>query len=153
MSTDDGTEAVSGSTDFLTVYPMYNGFLGTINPPDTLYTVTLKDGGGGTKGVITGTSMGPSGWTDWRNFWDVETQMVYGDRLEVDSEAGFDQIIDIPEFDIQYDLINDLITGNVFPNVLLYVDVSRPGGRICSHRCKRRFCHHDKQVPEFLRRR
>jgi hypothetical protein len=123
----DAINEVSGGADYLRIWPNYNGTVGSISPPGTAFTITLKGGGGSTKAVIDGTSHEPTGSIGWMNFNETGEQIEYGDIIEVQAENGFNQVIDIPNFDIQLDLGADSISGNVLPNVLLYVEVGDQG--------------------------
>ena len=124
---EDAIDEAHGGTDYLRVWPDYNGTLGRINPPGGVFTLTLKNSGGIPKAAIQGTSDEFDGWIGWMSFNEAGEIMEYGDIVEVQSESGFDQEIQIPAFDVQLDLENDKVSGNLLPNTLLHVDVGPQG--------------------------
>jgi hypothetical protein len=124
--TEDGIDAVSGNVDSVRVYPNYNGLSGSISPGGTAYTITLKEDGGGDKAVINGNSPEqPERF--WEPFWNTGEMIEFGDIIEIQAENGFNQVIQVPAMDVQFDLAGDRIIGNVLPNVSLYVNIDDQG--------------------------
>lgn len=112
--------------DFVRVWPQYNGVLGSLNPANTPFTLTLRDRSGGFKAQLTGTS-GDDGWIGWNDFNGEGVQIETGDEIQVESAAGFDQTVVIPDLLAQMDEANDRVTGYGPPNALLNVNIGDQG--------------------------
>ena len=110
--------------DIVRVWPQYNGVLGTLNPPGVAYTLTLQDSSGGFKAQLTGNSFDPDGNIGFQAFGHTGTQIQAGDRVVVESAAGFNQTVDIPELSLNFDEGNDLISGSAPTNSLINLNIN-----------------------------
>ena len=124
---DDYTERIYREVDYLRVWPQYNGTSALFGPPGTAYTITLRDGGGGFKAQLTGTSDDPIGEAGWNGFWETGAEIETGDQIQAQSAAGFSQTVHIPEMTLQFDEANDSVSGSGPVNSLLYVYVNDQG--------------------------
>ena len=124
---DDYTDRVYQEVDSLRVWPDYNGTIALFGPPGTPYTITLRDGGGGFKAQLTGVSDEPIGQAGWNDFWSENEQIETGDQLQAQSAAGFSQTVHIPAMTLQFDEVNDRVSGTAPANTLLYVSVDNQG--------------------------
>jgi uncharacterized repeat protein (TIGR01451 family) len=124
---NDYIERIDRVTDGFGMWLPGNGMWAMLPPVGTPYTFTLYDNGGGFKAQLTGTSPQPIGGTGWRDFWSTGEQMQAGDRLQVQSAAGFSQTVTIPDITVSPDLDNDVVTGDAPANTLLYVSVDGQG--------------------------
>lgn len=119
----DMVDFVNSQVDYLRVWPQYNGTLGKINPPDTAFTITLKDSSGTPEAEIYGTSGSFDGNIGWKNFGGTGEQIEPGDKLTVQSAAGLSQTIQVPELGFEYHLDDNTLTGVGPANEKVYVDV------------------------------
>ena len=126
-TSDEYLELISREVDWVRVWPRENLLIAVLSPPGTAYTLTLYDGSGDLKGELTGTSGPPIG-RFWRHFGEVGQQIEVGDRIQVQSAAGFSQTVFIPPLTLEIDAANDLVSGSGPANSLLYMEVDN-GGR------------------------
>ncbi|HET92251.1 MAG TPA: hypothetical protein ENN99_16155, partial [Chloroflexi bacterium] len=115
-------ERISGRTNQIRVWPDYNGVSGEL--PTGAYTITLRDGDGGFKAQLTGSSGGSIG---FRHFGEVGAELELGDQLQVQAADGFDQIIDVPVMTVMMDTASNTVNGTAPPNVLLALEVGNEG--------------------------
>ncbi|MFZ5808602.1 MAG: hypothetical protein ACOY16_04890 [Chloroflexota bacterium] len=109
------------------VYPFFNGLSGVLPPAGSAYTITLSDSGANVKAQITGNSPDPIGEIGWLDFWSSGVVMEAGDGVRVESSAGFDQSIQVPEVIAYADLDTDTVYGTAPPNSLLWIDAPNDG--------------------------
>ena len=88
---DEYIERIYREVDWVEIERSDNGLEAVLYPPGTVYTITLYDGGGGWKAQLNGTSNDPIGETWWQDFWGPGEQIEAGDRVQVQSAAGFSQ--------------------------------------------------------------
>jgi len=121
--TEDGqVEALTGNTDFVQAWAMYDYTAVSFAPPGTPYTLTLRTGDGTFKGQLTGVSSEPTG-MDHRGWGEVGAQLVEGDTIQAQSETGFDQTLTIVPLGVFPDANADVIYGFGPPNALVNLSI------------------------------
>lgn len=121
--TEDGqVEALTGNTDFVRAWAMYNYTVVSFAPPRTPYTLTLRAGDGTYKGQLTGVSNEPTG-MDHRGWGEVDAQLVAGDTIQAQSATGFDQTLTVVPLDVFPDERSDVIRGYGPPNTLVNLNI------------------------------
>ena len=115
-------ERIYAEVDGFRVWLDANLVLGLLSPPDTPYTITLRDSGGSFKAQLTGTSGDPIGHIGWNQFGGANIET--GDQVQVQSAAGFSQTVHVPPMTIELDEANDTVSGTGPINSLLYVGVN-----------------------------
>jgi uncharacterized repeat protein (TIGR01451 family) len=123
-NTEGNVERMDAVVDYVRVWPDYNGTLGSFTPPGVAYTLTLQDGSGTFKAQVTGTSGEPDGNIGFQSFWNAGAEIEAGDRLVVETAAGFNQTVEIPELSADFDAVNDWITGSAPANTLINLSVN-----------------------------
>lgn len=121
---DEYVEQLAATVNVVRVWPQYNGVLGTLNPPGVAYTLTLRDGSGGFKALVTGNSWEPDGYIGFQTFGHTGAQIEVGDQLMVETGAGFSQTVHIPDLALDFDLVNDLLSGSAPANSLINLNVN-----------------------------
>ncbi|MBC8252789.1 MAG: hypothetical protein H8E35_02015, partial [Ardenticatenia bacterium] len=124
---DDYLERISRETGGFGVIMPANTVLANLVWPGVPFTITLYDSGGGFKAQLTGTSEEPIGFSGWQDFWGTGQQIETGDRVQVQSAAGFSQTLVIPDLIIAPDAASDVVYGQAPANALLYVEVENQG--------------------------
>jgi uncharacterized repeat protein (TIGR01451 family) len=104
-----------------------NAVVGAVTPPGTAYTITLLDPAGSHKAQLTGVSQDPIGRLGWRDFGGEGVRIALGDKVQVQSAAGFSQTLVVPHFDVWGNADTDVAHGEAPPDVLLYVSVDDEG--------------------------
>ncbi len=123
----DYVERISRRTDMFGVRVSDNAVVGTLNPPGIPFTITLRDSGGGMKAQMTGTSNEPIGEIGGQDFWWSNERIEAGDRVQMQSAAGFSRTVVIPDLQASWDLDTDIVTGQGSPNSRLQVYVDNQG--------------------------
>ncbi|MBN2391292.1 MAG: DUF11 domain-containing protein [Anaerolineae bacterium] len=123
---DEYIDRITQLVDYVRVWPGYNGVLGSLRPGNTPYTITLRDSGGGFKAQLTGTSF-DDGSIGFNDFNSENVQIEASDEIQIQSSAGFDQVVVIPDLLAQMDEASDRVTGHGPPNSLLNVNLSDQG--------------------------
>jgi uncharacterized repeat protein (TIGR01451 family) len=124
---NDYVERIAGWTDGFGVYLIDSEVRGTLLPPGTPFTITLRDGGGGFKAQLTGTSMEPTGDIGQWDFRNVDENIEASDHVQVESASGFSHTVVIPDLIIFPDADADIVYGQGPADALLYVDVEEQG--------------------------
>jgi uncharacterized repeat protein (TIGR01451 family) len=120
-------ERITREPDWIGVMPGGNAVVGNVTPPGTAYTITLLDAAGSQKAQRTGVSQEPMGRVGWLSFWDDGAEIAPGDKVQVQSAAGFSQTVVVPYLAVLGDADTDVVHGQAPPNVLLDVYVADEG--------------------------
>jgi len=126
---NDYIERITRKTDGFGAWLPGNFIWATVTPPETPYTITLYDSTGNIKAQTTGNSTHPVGGTEGFDVGAIGQTLEVGDRLQVQSAAGFSQTTVIPALSVTADADTDLVTGYGPANTLLHFGVYRDGNR------------------------
>ncbi len=120
---DDYVNRITRIVDGFAVFRPYSTVVGQMNPPGTPFTITLSDSGGSVKAEIADTSKEPAGDMGWNDFREQEQYIEPGDRVQVQSGAGFSQTVVIPDITILPDLGSGVTSGSAPANSRLLFEV------------------------------
>jgi uncharacterized repeat protein (TIGR01451 family) len=131
---DDYVNRISLNTDAFGMMLPFNAVIGRLAPPGTPFTITLKDSEGSVKDERTGISQEPDASTGFQQYGGEGPSLEAGDRLQVQSGAGYSVTSIVPDFVVSPDLASNLVYGSGPANWRFFFEVEGQGGGFVSTR-------------------